>query len=1369
MSYTPTRIGNPCIHCSDTKGNCRTHKTGEMHLCVSLAGSKKGEKSQGYVAIGDTSDGRWLQLLPDNGTEYSSEKIRELRLEWQRQEEQAKRDRIIGEMPATERDRHYRDILAQLSLCSDDKADLVRRGFTNDQIVKSNFKSVERWQKLSKTYPGNLPGINSRGDGLITHTPGYLCPIPDDNGLIVGLQVRKRILTEGDTQRYYFLSQDSSIRLNDQIPLAVFSPCECLDKRIGLVEGVGAKPFLTCERLGIPVIGAAGGHWASSEKHLKQALLQLGVGEGDAVTIFADAGSVRNKSVIHQYKRTEYLLESWDYVVSFAWWCQVDKSFGDIDELKPEQCNEIRFLSTAEFKALCIKWGGLIPSGTGFSGVNKKQPSRNNRNNERFLCEVRTSEKLQINGETSPSQAGSIRVNGKGIQLESGTISLVENSNNQDIQNSRELHNTFSGQRGNTECSGCENSSNDREIQRSKSTAETIQVNTERATPNDYWERVAEAQRKLHTLSYPADLVCNPERKYLPNLVGRIPAKGIVLLNSPKGSGKSHQIKTIKQHCCGCYEEKITYPEAPEFSQEQQSLFAANKQPLPTPEPIIEKVWNPGLGMKFVSINARIALGREQAIRWEFTYIEDADTNAGKEEFGAELTKETVIENIGEIGLCVDSLAKLKHRDWSNTVIVIDEIELVLNHASTSSTCRDKRSEILQIIQDKIKEALDNGGLLIGADADITDVTVDYLKALVPNHPAFIVSHDFKGDPWEISFCAEKRDQILSQIVEHLADPECEPIAVAIDNQKEAEALDMVLKRKYPYLENQIGGLIRIDSRITQQDFGKDFVKKPNESINKYLPKILIYTPSLGVGCSIDVKYFKHVYGLFFGNLEPSQARQMLARVRESVPRTVWAKVRAGNAENEATSYLPKDIKKRMFGKNETAMVPLEMALAKAMAEVKASGIDDPEDKDVLPVLIETLQKMQGKDGSWNNPHLDLYCNQQARRNFALSQFAVQLRQELIDEGHDIIDIDGEEKTETGEMVKEGKEEIRQRDSTLTATAEDIPFKDAQELKRKAARTIEEEHKISKAFLKHDLPELELSADFIYKAVHKDNGRWLSQAKLFWLLHNPEALASKDEKHWKSKLSQFSKGVTCLWDVKADKPKVDAILNSGLFDWIKLDNFDVEYCSNSPGGEEFLRKCLANKKALRNALNITVNDNSSPIAIANKLLDRLGLKLAYSSRIEKIKYYKLDEELATDRDRKAVFDALNLKWKNEVAKMAEVQAPQATQQMTEPNNFLYKNNGRSGNYKPEELPQNHVVSHTTDEWLTDENLADTANLLEACDDAEMLEDIRTCFPARALKAASRLLPESKRTQIKQWVLGLNQVLGFDALVPIPGF
>ncbi len=1241
MSYAPTRIGNPCIHCGDIKGNCRTHRTGEMHLCVGLAASPKGEISQGYVVIGDTADGRWAQLLPDNSEEFSLENLQYRRLERQRSLEQALLLRLASQMPALERDKYYREILAQLSLHPEDKADLERRGFTDEQIVRSGFKSVERWQKLNKAYPLNLPGISSRQNTLITHTPGYICPIRDVDGLIVGLQVRKRVLINGDDQRYYFLSTNSNIRLNDQVPLAVFVPTNRQASRIGLVEGVGAKPFLTCQQLGISVIGAAGANWASSPLHLKKSLERLQAKPLDEVTLFADAGSVKNKQVVHQYKRTTNLLKSWGYTVNFAWWGQVDKTFPDIDELAPEKYNTIRYLSVAEFEALCIKWGG-------------KQANRQNN-----------------------------------------------------------------------------------------------------VLPIDYAERVAQAQKKLSTLTYPADIVCDPTKKYLPDLVGLVPTKGFLGIKSPKGSGKSTQIKKIKRHCCGYFSERIISPEI--SSSEQLNLLKSPQQQ--KPETLTEQIRHKGLGMNFLSINARIALGREQAIKWEFTWIEDADID-GFAEFGVEkLSTTSIIENIGEIGLCWDSLGKIFGRDWSNTLVVIDEIELGLNHVVTSSTCRDRRSWILHTLEHKLRECLDNNGLVIVADADLTDTSLDYLTKIAPGHIPFLVRHDFKGDPWEIDFYTGKRDVVLSQIEDWLDDENCQPIAIALDNQTEAESLSNHLLNKFPYLSKVRGGLIRIDSRATQTDFGKDFVKRPNESIEKYRPKVLIYTPSLGVGCSIDIKHFAHVFGLFFGNLEPSQARQMLARPREPIPRTVWCKTRALNAENESTSYLPSEIKSRLFDYHDTCsqLIQLAVTLAKEKAQ------DSSNDAELLPHLIEVLQSMMGSDGTWNNPHIDLYCNQVARRNYSLSQLAVQLRQELIDEGHRVNDFEASEKTSTGDAVTLGKDEIKRHDATMTSTAERISFEEAQEIKRKPARTQEEDYKASRAFLERELPGVELSADFLYKAVYKDNRRWLNQAKLYWWCLNQDAIKYEDEKEWRHRLKQFSKGVPFLPDVKTYTPKVEAIIKSGVLEWINPTDLEAEYSSQSDGAKQFRKLAYANRKLIKTALNITVKRDSETIALAQRMLERLGLKLSYvgkkGSRGNQIRYYKLDEELANDPDRAAVFAALKIRWSNLLTEMAQSQAQQGAPRIHTRNLILYNNFSVDTASKPESLPKTDVISHTTrgenevEEWrgYTETVVSD----LSQCDCVEALDVLRSYVPKEIFELALSRLSVDERQRIGELMLELE--------------
>jgi hypothetical protein len=100
--------------------------------------------------------------------------------------------------------------------------------------------------------------------------------------------------------------------------------------------------------LGVPVIGAAGGNWASSAIHLKNSLQKLGAKPGDKVVLFADAGSPKNPSVLRQYKRAVFELIREGYQLLIGWWHQLDKSHPDIDEL--DDLTKIEFVSLEDFK-----------------------------------------------------------------------------------------------------------------------------------------------------------------------------------------------------------------------------------------------------------------------------------------------------------------------------------------------------------------------------------------------------------------------------------------------------------------------------------------------------------------------------------------------------------------------------------------------------------------------------------------------------------------------------------------------------------------------------------------------------------------------------------------------------------------------------------------------------------------------------------------------------------------------------------------------------------------------------------------------------------------------------------------------------------
>ncbi|QUY45673.1 hypothetical protein I1H34_28020 (plasmid) [Acaryochloris marina S15] len=319
----------------------------------------------GYRYLGQSKDGLWGKYVLDDGQDLSQEDRERL---WQEQRilreqrAQAEAQRHAQSLPAPERDRLYRQLLGQLTLHPADRADLHRRGFTNEQIEDWGVKSVEQWQPLTIELPHTLPGVNLDGKSLNTPRPGYLCPILNTDGLIVGFQVRSR--DSKNRLKYYWLTGKTKKRPNGptphlptgELPLAVHQPEQPQSDAIALVEGTGAKPHHLAQRLGLITIGAAGGLFAASPETLKAALVQFGT---TTIEFYPDAGAIQNKSVLRQYRATWELLKDWGYSVRVAWWKQTDKRIHlDIDEL--EDLSQIQYLSVADFKRIAAQCNQLL-------------------------------------------------------------------------------------------------------------------------------------------------------------------------------------------------------------------------------------------------------------------------------------------------------------------------------------------------------------------------------------------------------------------------------------------------------------------------------------------------------------------------------------------------------------------------------------------------------------------------------------------------------------------------------------------------------------------------------------------------------------------------------------------------------------------------------------------------------------------------------------------------------------------------------------------------------------------------------------------------------------------------------------------------
>jgi hypothetical protein len=371
-------LGTSCPVCASTSGKCRwqnyelSAQNGKITstiktLCMTGAG---GYGNPDYHYFNDTRDGQWGVYIPlSDWNEHRGENRQATpaeREEWVKNQQlqqqvllEAENQRRAESLPALERDIAARAILAQLSLNEIDRKDLIRRGFTAQQIREIGFKSVEKFQRLKEPVNPRFPGVNISGTRLNNGSiAGILIPLYTITGEIVAFQIRNR---EQSKSRYRWLSsvwekgRDNGAAPslpNGENPLT-FSYPQLLGVKpvlnsIGFAEGTGAKPNLAATRMGQQIIGAAGGQWLSSPELLLDGLSRW---RADVIDLYLDGEDIHKPQVIRRWVNLHRQLLEWGYKPRFMY------SGRDIDEL--EDLSELREIDSAELDRLV---GDRLPS-----------------------------------------------------------------------------------------------------------------------------------------------------------------------------------------------------------------------------------------------------------------------------------------------------------------------------------------------------------------------------------------------------------------------------------------------------------------------------------------------------------------------------------------------------------------------------------------------------------------------------------------------------------------------------------------------------------------------------------------------------------------------------------------------------------------------------------------------------------------------------------------------------------------------------------------------------------------------------------------------------------------------------------------------
>jgi hypothetical protein len=588
-------------------------------------------------------------------------------------------------------------------------------------------------------------------------------------------------------------------------------------------------------------------------------------------------------------------------------------------------------------------------------------------------------------------------------------------------------------------------------------------------------------------------------------------------------------------------------------------------------------------------------------------------------------------------GLCVDSIWKLNPADWKGAIIVLDEVEQSLWHLLNSNTCKQKRVKILKIFQQLITTVLTTGGLVIAQDADLSDVSLEYLQGLagIKLTPWVVINQWQPQRGWDVTFYdSPNPTPLIHQLeLDLIAGRKCYVTTDSRTGRYSCETIERYLKERLEKLRQQFPHTLVISSHTTNTPghAAVDFVAAINQKIIEY--DTVFVTPSIGTGISIDVQHFDRVYGIFQGVIPDSEARQALARVRDNVPRVVWcAKRGISLIGSGSTNYR---LLSHWYQENQKDNLALLSPLHKI-------DVDLPLVYD--PIHLRTWAKLSARvnasirlyrqslqDGLIADGH-QIWLRSNAVHNniirdLRLAFFAADA-QDLATRKRLILEIvkvkkDWEQSRQKAKEIKRKMRDIKLQNqlavANAVAKARDIDYVEYEQL-IKHSLTNEERHQIDKYVLRQRYgitvtPQLKLQ---------DEKGYYCQLLTHYYLTHESEYFHVRDQQEWHQQLS-WGDGQVFLPDLRTYTLKVEAMRALGMFDFLEPER---KFSENDTDLIVLRSLAFQNNKHIKRVLGINLireKDRVSVITILSRLLNLLGLKL---KRVNDM--YQIDPETLYD-------------------------------------------------------------------------------------------------------------------------------------------
>lgn len=556
------------------------------------------------------------------------------------------------------------------------------------------------------------------------------------------------------------------------------------------------------------------------------------------------------------------------------------------------------------------------------------------------------------------------------------------------------------------------------------------------------------------------------------------------------------------------------------------------------------------------------SLGKQTAERLNGVHIHDYGTDTD-----SQVALEMDLAHRRVIVLCADSLHRLPAWVWQRDfVLILDEVNQVIENLTEGGTLGDARwASHNQLFTDTCRKSES----IIGLEANLPNRAAKFLERVSEKSNVRVITHRTTKERGPVTIHQGSPTQAsgyLGQAMNRAASGK--RILMPVSSKATGLKVQRALAKTQPQLKVEC-----ICSDTNEGGRYDGFFRDPDKWLQDNQVDVLIVTPSVKSGVSIDRYYFDEVWA-YFPSLGTDTHLQLLGRYRQPVPIHIYCPEVIASKEDDVLAWAGKA--KRLKTAEQLARI---MSLTDALSP----------DNVALQDAIDT------------------YLAESRTVRFHQARIAQTYLAELLTQaGHTITYEALVTDRKTSALLKESQNELdHEKAEQLAGMKIDEWHTEgwAHEILSSGESSYTQRLRAFKVLKRVEFPGLDWDdAGECYEALIKDYGRMARGVKYQVMAENLKAAIAQDRA---AAVELLRTGLKPYHRLPQNALRAAAIAATGVLDLLGLESFS----NDTSQALTVKANALQYRDQIWEFLRLTINPGQTPSEIISKLLRRLGLGL----------------------------------------------------------------------------------------------------------------------------------------------------------------